>query len=213
VGVEVTHIEFLVEEPSAEAALRALVPAIVGQDVTFRVHPFQGKQDLLKRLPDRLRGYRSWLPADWRIVVLIDADDEDCRQLKARLEMAALRAGLVTKSSSRAGSPFQVVNRLAVQELEAWFFGDVEALCAAYPRLSRKLATKARYRDPDAIPETWEALERELQRAGYFSAGLEKLSASRAISARMTLAANRSRSFQVFRSALELLAAEAQTSL
>jgi hypothetical protein len=207
-----THIEFLVEEPSAEAVLRALVPAIVGQDVTFRVHPFQGKQDLLKRLPERLRGYRSWLPADWRLVVLIDADDEDCRQLKARLELAALHAGLATKSSSRAGSPFQVVNRLAVQELEAWFFGDVAALCAAYPRLGRNLAAKARYRDPDAIPGTWEALERELQRAGYFSAGLEKLSAARAIAGHMNASVNRSHSFQVFCRALELLAVETQAS-
>ena len=41
------HIEFLVEEPSAEAALKNLVPKISGQDVSFMIHPHQGKQDLL----------------------------------------------------------------------------------------------------------------------------------------------------------------------
>jgi len=79
------HIEFLLEEPSAEAALLNILPKILEQNITFAIHPYQGKQDLLKKLPDRFRGYKTWLPEDWRIVVLIDADDEDCRGLKAQL--------------------------------------------------------------------------------------------------------------------------------
>jgi hypothetical protein len=68
------HVEFLVEEPSAEGALYNLVPKILGQDVSFTVYPHQGKPDLLKKLPSRLRGYRAWLPDNAGIVVLIDAD-------------------------------------------------------------------------------------------------------------------------------------------
>jgi hypothetical protein len=64
------HVEFLVEEPSAEAALSNIVPKIL-RDVTFRIHPFQGKQDLLSKLLPRLKGYRGWLPDDWKIVVLV----------------------------------------------------------------------------------------------------------------------------------------------
>jgi hypothetical protein len=197
------HIEFLVEEPSCEAALQNIVPKIVGSGISFTVHAHQGKLDLLGKLPGRLRGYRSWLPEDSRIVVLIDADQEDCRALKAKLEWEAAVAGLTTKSSASAKGRFQVLNRLAVEELEAWFFGDVAALHAAYPRIDPHLGTKARYRDPDAIRGgTWEALEREMQRQGYFPSGLSKIQAARSISNHMEPDRNRSRSFQVFRQGL-----------
>ena len=53
------HIEFLVEEPSAEAALNNLAPLILGPEITFQVHPYNGKPDLLAKLPGRL----AWLPA------------------------------------------------------------------------------------------------------------------------------------------------------
>lgn len=198
------HIEFLVEEPSAEAALQNLVPKILGQNVSFAIHPHQGKTDLLAKLPGRLKGYRSWLPNDWRIVVLIDADyAKACQTLKAKLEAASHRAGLLTKSAAAAGSQFQVLNRLAIEELEAWFFGDIEAINAAYPRVDLNLGKKAKYRNPDAIAGgTWEALERELQRAGYYRGGLGKIVAAREISTHMNPERNRSESFQVFRQGL-----------
>jgi hypothetical protein len=196
------HIEFLVEEASAEAALSNLAPAILGPDVTFVVHPYNGKPDLLAKLPGRLRGYRSWLPADWRIAVLLDADEGDCLQLKARMEEIARAAGLITRSAA-GGAQFQVLNRLAVQELEAWFFGDTAALCAAYPRLSPNLDVRPKYHNPDAIAGgTWEALERELQRAGHAAGGLVKVATARVVSAHMHPESNRSHSFQVFRSGL-----------
>lgn len=196
------HIEFLVEEASAEAALNTLAPAILGPDITFVVHPYNGKPDLLAKLPGRLRGYRSWLPADWRIAVLLDADEGDCLQLKARMEEVARAAGLVTRSAAD-GAQFQMLNRLAVQELEAWSFGDTAALCAAYPRLSSNLGERPKYRNPDAIAGgTWEALERELQRAGYAAGGLVKVATARAVAAHMRPELNRSHSFQVFRSGL-----------
>jgi hypothetical protein len=201
------HIEILVEEPSAEAALYNIVPKIIGQDVSFAIHPHQGKPDLLAKLPGRLKGYRIWLPSDWRIVVLIDEDREDCLDLKAGLEAAASAAGLLTKSAAGSRSRFQVLNRLAIEELEAWFFGDVEALNAAYPRVSLNLGRKAKYRDPDAIAGgTWEALERELQRLGYHPGGLPKVAVAREISTYMNPVRNRSKSFQVFRDGLTGLA-------
>ena len=129
------HIEFLVEEYSAEAALKNLLPSILSEETTFAIRPFSGKQDLLSQLPKRLNGYQKWLPEDWRIVVLVDRDRESCRTLKTRLEDAALQAGLATKSSVRGQGRFAVINRLAIEELEAWFFGDPEALVQAYPRV------------------------------------------------------------------------------
>lgn len=197
------HIEFLVEEPSAEAALQNIVPRIIAGGFTFQVHPFKGKPDLLKRLPDRLKGYAQWIPADWRIVVLIDEDRQNCKGLKARMNGEAKRAGLKTKSAAGGSGAFHVLNRIAVEELEAWFFGDPKAIAAAYPRVSPNLGAREPYRDPDAIKGgTWEALERVLQRAGHHLGGLEKIRAARDISRHMDPGRNRSKSFSVFRAGL-----------
>lgn len=179
-----------------------LLPKLLGPDFPFNVYPHQGKQDLLKKLPSRLRGYRHWIPEDWGIVVLIDADGRDCLEQKAALEDMARQTGFLTRTRRQSGG-FQVLNRLAIEELEAWFFGDVHALCEAYPGVPRTLGDRAPYRDPDAIRGgTWEALERELQRAGHHRAGLAKIKAAREISARMEPSRNRSRSFGALRQGL-----------
>jgi len=54
------HLVVFVEEPSMAAALESLLPKIVGA-LSFRIIQFQCKNDLVKKLPDRLRGYR-WIP-------------------------------------------------------------------------------------------------------------------------------------------------------
>jgi len=55
------HLEFLLEGESDEIVLAALLPKILPAKTTYALHVFQGKQNLLKKLPERLRGYRSWL--------------------------------------------------------------------------------------------------------------------------------------------------------
>jgi hypothetical protein len=131
------HVEFLLEEPSAEAALKNLAPRLLPNETTFAFHVFNGKPDLLKNVAPRLRAYRHWIPHDWRIVVMVDEDRQDCRGLKTRLEEAATQCGFETKTSAR-GACFKVLNRIAVEGMEAWFFGDGEAVRSAYPRISRK---------------------------------------------------------------------------
>lgn len=203
------HIEFLVEESSAEAALQNIVPRVVELSVSFAIHPYQGKPDLLKKLPSMLKGYRAWLPRDWGIVVVLDTDRDDCHELKGQLEQMAAAAGLLTKSAVPVGSRFQVLNRLAMEELEAWFFGDSDALHAAYPRLPQTIRYQHKYRNPDAIPGgAAEALEVLLRRAGYYRTGLAKIQAARDISIHMRPENNRSRSFQAFRSGLQQLASQ-----
>lgn len=201
----VERVEVLVEEPSMEAALRALLPAILG-DIPFDVHPYQGKGDLLARLPSRLRGYAQWLPDAWRIVVVVDRDDDPCDDLKRRLEEFASRAGLGTRTAGEG--KYVVVNRLAIEELEAWFFGDWEAVRMAYPRVPATVPAKAGFRDPDAIAGgTWERLERLLQRAGYFKTGLRKIEVAREVAKYMDPTRNRSRSFRALREVLMEIAA------
>lgn len=191
------HIEFFVEEESAEAFLQGFLPKALGARVSFHIHVFQGKPDLLGKLPARLKGYQSWLPADWRIAVLVDEDRQDCKILKADLERAAANAGLLTKTAAAKDSQFRVLNRIAIEEIEAWYFGDVEALTKAYPGVPPTLDRKEKYRDPDAVSGgTWETLERVLQRAGYYAAGLPKVELARRLAPLMDPARNRSRSFQ-----------------
>lgn len=200
------HFEILVEEPSAEAALQILMPKMIGSDPTFKIHPHSGKQSLFAKLSGRLQGYAGWLPDDWRLVVLVDRDADDCAALKQQLEGAAAGARLLTRSTAKAAERIQVVNRIAIEELEAWFFGDPAAITAAFPRVSSHLGKRAKYKDPDAIKGgTWEALERVLQKAGYYKAGLAKIEAARRIALHMDPERNVSHSFQVFCDSLRAL--------
>ena len=192
----------LVEEYSMEAALKQLLPRLLGE-MEFEIRRFQCKDDLLVHLPERLAGYAAWLPESWAILVLLDRDDDDCLALKQRLETNAADAGLLTKTVAANGQRFQVANRIAIEELEAWFFGDWQAVRAAYPRVPATIPNKAGYRDPDAIlGGTWEALERVLKRAGFFRTGLRKLECARAVAEHMEPERNTSRSFRAFCGAL-----------
>ena len=124
------HLELLVEEPSMEAFLRTLLPRLLAPGFTFEVHVFQGKRDLLSKLSARLRGYQRWLPPDYRLVVLVDQDDDDCRVLKKRLEHAATTAGLASRTQV-GNQTWKVATRVVIEELEAWYFGDWDAVRAA----------------------------------------------------------------------------------
>jgi len=191
------HLEAYVEEPSAKEALDQLLPRVLGAEHSFKVHPFRGKQQLLGEIPSRLRGYSRWLPPDWRVVVLVDEDREDCHALKQRLVEHARSVGLGDR----------VLCRVAVEELEAWFLGDVEAIRAVYPKVPATLARRAGLRDPDGVKGgTWEALDRALRRAGY-PQGLVKTAAAREIATHMDPDRNWSHSFCVFRDGIRRLAA------
>jgi hypothetical protein len=133
---------------------------------------------------------------------LVDRDDDDCKELKKRLEKIAREAGLVTRATAK-GKPYSVANRIAIEELEAWFFGDWQAVCAAYPNVPVTVPAKARFRAPDAIRGgTWEAFERLLQAAGYFAGGLRKIEAARTVAHQMDPLRNTSPSFRALRGAL-----------
>ena len=196
------RLEFLVEELSMEAFLQGLLPRLLPAGCSFEIRVFRGKHDLMRRLESRLRGYRSRLFDEFRLIVMIDRDQDDCRTLEARLEDAAAGAGLRTRSQS-GGDRWQVVNRIVVEELEAWYFGDWEAVRSAFPRVSPTVPNQRRYRHPDAVRGgTWEAFERVLQRHGYFRTGLRKIEAARNIAPKIDPERNSSPSFATFRDAL-----------
>lgn len=162
------HFELLVEEPSMELFLRSILPRLLGDKATHTIHTHQGKKDLLGKLGGRLRGYARWLPESSRIIVLIDRDNSDCAALKKEMEECATNAGLTTRATVKS-SQWQVATRLAIEELEAWYFGEWDAVRKAYPKLRSTVPSQAPYRNSDTIAGgTWEALERIMQNAGYF---------------------------------------------
>jgi hypothetical protein len=201
----VDHVEVLVEEPSMELALRELLPKLLGL-MSFQIYTHQGKDDLIKHLPNRLRGYAAFIPANWKIFIIVDRDDDDCIELKQQLETIAEGAGLITASKASADSTYSVVNRIAIEELEAWYFGDWDAARAAYPKLNPNIPEKAPYRYPDQISGgTWEAFERVAKTSGYFKTGLRKMEAAKEISQHFEIERNSSPSFRTFCSAVKRL--------
>ena len=201
------HLVLLVEEQSMEAFLQTLLPRLLPEPHSHEIHAFQGKGDLKRKLAARLRAYARWLPDDSRIFVLVDRDRDDCVALKNELDATVGSAGFRTRSPDRR---WQVANRIVIEELEAWYFGDWQAVQGAYPKVSPRIPNRRGYRDPDGIADTWEAFERVLQRYGYFSNGLRKTEAARAIAQYMDPAVNRSGSFSVFHHTLmEAVSADA----
>ena len=190
-----------------EAMLDTIAPGIIGERATFKVLTYQGKAKLLRELPKRLRGYAKRVENEnLRVVVLVDRDAEDCRELKTQLESFAQQADLSTKTNPRPDGGFFLVNRIVIEELESWFFGDTNAICSAFPGVPDSLGEKPRFRDPDAIKGgTWEALHKVLREAGYYPTGLPKTEVARKIAEKLIPEENRSRSFQVFRDGLESL--------
>ena len=207
------HVEFLLEEASAEQLLAALLPTLFEPlGATFRLRPLRGKQTLLKELPKRLHGYRDQLHArpDLRVVVLTDRDHDDCRALKQQLETFAHAAGLPTKARPTTTGTFVVVTRIACEELEAWLLGDPAAVCQAYPRVKHHhfKAAFTHTADPDAIRGgTAEALERVFV-AAHYPAGKLKVEWAERIAPHLDPARNQSASFRCFWHGVQALLAQ-----
>ena len=190
------RLVFFVEERSMEFFLRGFLPRFLPHDVVLDVRVFQGKQDLLKNLENRLRGLASYFPPVDHLFVLVDRDQQDCHDLKTQLETTAQSVGLVTRTMA-GGQKWQLVNRIVIEELEAWYFGDWDAVRAVYPEVRSNVARLSNYRDPDAIRGgTWEALERLLKSA--FPEGLRKSELARNVSKHIDPQRSRSHSFRVF---------------
>lgn len=193
------QLEVLVEEASAVEALRHLLPRLLQGRARAKVINLGSKYKLLKALEHRLRAYRARIDKgeDLHIMVLVDRDDDDCVQLKARLEQAAVVAGLPTKTQPEDYDRFCVVNRIVIEELESWFIGDPAALRKAFTKLPAINGASGIFRNPDN-GGTWEALHRFLKKHGIYRNSYPKIEAARRIAPHMNIAQNRSASFGQF---------------
>ena len=95
------------------------------------------------------------------------------------------------------------MTRIAIEELEAWYFGNWPAVRRAFPRVSEDIPRKARFRNSDAIQGgTWEAFEKIMKKHHYFSNGLEKVNAASEIGEHFDAQQCQSHSFNVFHDAI-----------
>lgn len=178
---------FMLEEYSMKVLLDDLLPRLF-PDLPFLCVPHEGKHDLEKSIP---RKVRAWKEPGVRFVVVRDNDGGDCHVLKAKLVALC-----------KEGQRDDAIVRIACQELESWYFGDLDALAEAFEDESlRDLAGKERFRDPDTVVGPARAL-------GELVPVFQKVSGARRMAAAIRRDGNRSRSFQVF---VESVAREAAT--
>ena len=217
------HFEILVEDQSGKRALDILMPKIVGVGHTFIVHPYKGigrtpkhmrdaadasKRILLDNLPKLLKGYGrtfNGYPAVYRSVVFLVCDlDNKC--LKTfRHELFEILNNCNPKPEARFC--------IAIEEGEAWFLGDLNAIKQAYPRAKN---TVLRNYVNDSICETWQKLadavypggSLALSVKGQQAVGAEKSKWAEEISPHMDITQNMSPSFCYFRDKLKELIRE-----
>lgn len=163
-----------------EHLLRGLLPRVMPtgvEGVNWLLIPHSGKSDLEASIPRKLR---AWREPGVRFFIIRDQDAADCVQVKRKLRV-------LTDEGCRSDS----LIRIACRELEAWYFGDLAALAAAYDEPSiAELGGKSSFRDPDAVINPSDELEKRIMEFG-------KTDAARRMGARLSLdGSNTSRSYQ-----------------
>lgn len=181
-----SRVVFLLEEYSMKVLLEGLLPRLF-PDLQFLCIPHEGKQDLEKSVPRKLR---AWHEPGVRFVVLRDCDGVDCRKMKNRLAKLCKRAGR-----------HDTVVRIACQELEAWYLGEPDAMAEAFGDDSlRGLAARARFRDSDAVARPSAEVEKLVPT-------FQKVSGARTMATKLSRGRNSSRSFEVLLNGVERVAA------
>ena len=157
------HIEILVEDSSGAKLVEVLLPKLVGgkgAPHSWRVHAYKGigrvpknlgagadpaKRILLGQLPRLLQGYGR-TPGIDAVVVVLDTDKRHCVDFLGELNALAARC---------RPAPLNILFRLAIEEVEAWYLGDRLALRKAFPRAKQDVLS--RYVQ-DSACDTWELL-------------------------------------------------------
>ncbi len=139
------HFVVFTEEASAKELLNQLLPRVLPKGITFHCIAFDGKQDLEKQLPIKLRGWRR---PNTQFLVMRDQDSGECRAIKKKLQRICREAGRT-----------DVLIRIVCRELESWYLANLFAveLALEIPGLARQ-QEKAKYRKPDRLSSPAEEL-------------------------------------------------------
>jgi hypothetical protein len=207
------HYEILVEDQSGKIALEHLLPLMIPEGSTFKIHPYRGigqlprnlhrkpdpsKRALMNNLPRLLRGYGNAFaayPADYSacLIIVCDLDNRIFSDFLGEL------LGILEKCNPQPNARFC----LCIEEGEAWLLGHKEAVRTAYP--SAKVAILESY-SYDSICGTWECLANvvypggaeELKKKGKPEVGRNKAIWAREIAPLIDIDENKSPSFQYF---------------
>lgn len=173
------ELVFLLEEMSARALLESLLPRVLSEQVSHRLIPFEGKQDLERQLARKIRGYRN---PHARFIILRDQDSHpDCRALKqSLLDLCA-----------STGRQDQCLVRIACTELETFYLADLQAVETALDVSGLAARQQNRkFRAPDTLASPSQELK-TLTGNRY-----QKVSGSRAIGLHIAADNDRSPSFR-----------------
>ena len=208
------HFEILVEDQSGKRMLDILTPKIIGDKHTFKVHAYQGigriprnltsstdarNRLLLDQLPRLLRGYGNTFanyPANYPAAVVLVCDlDDKCLKIFREELFAVLNA---------CNPKPETLFCIAIEEGEAWLFGDLPAIKVAYPNARDGVLNCY---ENDSICGTWELLAdavfqggaNRLKKEGWRSVGREKSAWAERVSPHMNVEINKSPSFCYFR--------------
>ena len=208
------HFEILVEDQSGKKFLDILIPKIIGDQCTFRVHPYKGigripktinshkeakHRILLEQIPRLLRGYGKTFssysvdcPAC--LIVVCDLDNKSISEFKTQLN------SILYSCHPQPETCFC----FAVEEGESWLLGDINAIKIAYPQAKDNVLNS--YVN-DSICGAWEKLadavynggSSKLSSLGWHAVGAEKSVWAEKISPHMDINNNLSPSFNYFR--------------
>jgi hypothetical protein len=140
------QIEFLLEEPSMKNFLLEILPKVLPIGYRINVNcflrPHQGKSDLQKSIPRKIKLFSSFhKPA--KIIILHDQDASDCRKLKAML---------LKLCGDNQNGVCPVLVRIPCRELENWYLGDMDAIEKVYPIFNaNSYKNRARFRNVDDV--------------------------------------------------------------
>lgn len=214
------HFEILVEDLSGKKALDILVPKIIGDMHSFKVHPYKGighiprnmkdakdvrKRILLANLPKLLKGHGNTFHGysnNYRAAVILvcDLDDKCLKAFRQDL------FGILNACNPKPETRFCI----AIEEGEAWFLGDLNAINKAYPKAKASVLNSY---ENDSICGTWEKLadavypggSANLSKKGWRAVGTEKSKWAENIAPGMDIMNNKSPSFCYFRDKLREL--------
>ncbi|MDK1021175.1 MAG: DUF4276 family protein [Candidatus Hydrogenedentes bacterium] len=167
------------EEMSAKVMLESLLPRLLPQEIHIQCVDFEGKRDLEKQLPIKLKGWRT---PDTAFVILRGQDSSNCHDGKRNLR----------KICDAANKP-DVLIRIACRELESWYIGDLAAVEAGLEIDGLSASQeRAKYRIPDNVISPSKELKK-ITKNRY-----QKVGGSRVIGKHLSLDNTRSVSFRNF---------------
>lgn len=201
------HLDFLIEDVSGKIMLEILLPKVLPAGVSYTIYSYKGVgripgkmhsakaikgKQLLDNLPRLLNGfgrtYHNWGESyKGHVVVIFDLDDKSLDEFLAQLHQLLEWCQVAPETSFC----------MAIEEGEAWFLGDANALFKAYPHAKRQVLKTYKQ---DSICGTWEKLADvvgyDYRDKSYQEVGLKKREWAEKITPYMEAENNQSPSFQ-----------------